>query len=234
VQHLPFRWQKQLRYNNPTRSHDLGNLKKLIPLHNKSLQSMEIIKKYFPNISQIQTEQLSQLQELYALWNSCINVISRKDIDHLYERHILHSLSIAKVVQFKTDTKIVDIGTGGGFPGIPLAILFPETNFHLVDSIGKKIKVVAAVVDELKLENVSFEQARAEELKDSYDFVISRAVTSIPQFYKWVTHLISKQSHNDLKNGILYIKGGNFEEELKSIKKKYTVFSIPEFLPTKR
>ncbi len=190
---------------------------------------MDIIRKYFPNLTASQIEQYSQLSPLYNLWNARINVISRKDIDLLYERHILHSLSIAKVISFKKDTRIVDIGTGGGFPGIPLAIMFPETKFHLVDSIAKKIKVVAAVSQELNLTNVSFEQARAEELKGKYDFVISRAVTTIPQFYHWVSGLIAMKSNNDLKNGIIYIKGGDFLEELKSIKKKYSIYPISDF-----
>jgi len=190
---------------------------------------MKLIHKYFPEISRVQIEQFSLLPELYTYWNSRINVISRKDINQLYERHVLHSLSIAKVIQFKNNTEVIDIGTGGGFPGIPLAILFPEVKFHLVDSIGKKIKVVEEVSKGLNLENVSFEKARAEDLTGSFDFVVSRAVTSIPQFYKWVSHLISKKSHNVLKNGILYIKGGDFMEELKSIKMKYSVYSIPEF-----
>jgi len=190
---------------------------------------MDIIRKYFPDLTPSQIEQFSQLFPLYNFWNSRINVISRKDIDLLFERHILHSLSIAKVINFKKETRIVDIGTGGGFPGIPLAIMFPETKFHLVDSIAKKIKVVAAVAKELKLQNVTYEQARAEELKGKYDFVISRAVTTIPQFYSWVSGLIATKSKNELRNGIIYIKGGDFLEELKSIKKKYTIYPIPDF-----
>jgi 16S rRNA (guanine527-N7)-methyltransferase len=190
---------------------------------------MDIINKYFHDLTALQKEQFAQLFPLYELWNARINVISRKDIDQLYERHVLHSLSIAKIIKFKKHTKIIDIGTGGGFPGIPLAILFPESKFHLVDSIAKKIKVVAAVAEELKLKNVSFEQARAEELKGKYDFVISRAVTTIPEFYAWVSGLISNKSFNNLPNGILYIKGGDFMDELKSIKKKYSIYPISDY-----
>jgi 16S rRNA (guanine527-N7)-methyltransferase len=190
---------------------------------------MDIVNKYFPDLSALQTEQFTQLFPLYALWNSRINVISRKDIDRLYERHVLHSLSIAKIIKFKKNTKIIDVGTGGGFPGIPLAILFPESKFHLVDSIAKKIKVVATVAEELNLQNVSFEQSRAEELKGKYDFIISRAVTTIPEFYAWVSGLISKNSFNELPNGILYIKGGDFTDELKSIRKKYSIYPISDY-----
>ena len=190
---------------------------------------MDIIRKYFPDLTPSQIEQYSQLFPLYNLWNSRINVISRKDIDLLYERHVLHSLSISKVINFKKGTRIVDIGTGGGFPGIPLAIMYPETNFHLVDSIAKKIKVVAAVAKELNLQNITYEQARAEELSGNYDFVISRALTTIPQFYNWVSGLIANKSNNDLKNGIIYIKGGDFFDEIKSIKKKYSIYPISEY-----
>jgi len=190
---------------------------------------MDIIRKYFPDLTPSQIEQYSQLFPLYNLWNSRINVISRKDIDLLYERHVLHSLSISKVINFKQGTRIVDIGTGGGFPGIPLAIMYPETNFHLVDSIAKKIKVVAAVAKELNLQNITYEQARAEELSGNYDFVISRALTTIPQFYNWVSGLIANKSNNDLKNGIIYIKGGDFFDEIKSIKKKYSIYPISEY-----
>lgn len=194
-----------------------------------NFQNMDKIQHYFPELSSDQIEQFSQLLPLYELWNSRINVISRKDIGQLYERHVLHSLSIAKVIQFKKNTKIVDIGTGGGFPGIPLAILFPETQFHLVDSIAKKIKVVAAVAQELNLQNVSYEQARAEELSGNYDFVISRALTTIPQFYNWVSGIIANKNNNNLKNGIIYIKGGDFLDELKSIKKRYSIYPISEY-----
>jgi len=176
---------------------------------------MEIIEKYFSNLSNRQIDQFGQLKKLYTDWNNKINVISRKDIDHLYERHVLHSLAIAKVVSFNKDTSILDVGTGGGFPGIPLAILFPDCRFHLVDSIGKKITVVKAVSDSLQLKNISSEQTRAEQLNSTYDFVVSRAVTSLPEFYNWVIHTIKTSSFNSIKNGILYLKGGDLDEELK-------------------
>jgi 16S rRNA (guanine527-N7)-methyltransferase len=190
---------------------------------------MEIILKYFPEISEEQKRKFLLLQELYEEWNNKINVISRKDIDQLYERHILHSLSIAKVIQFKPDTKILDIGTGGGFPGIPLAILFPECKFHLVDSIGKKIKVVQEISSTLDLKNIKAEQIRAEQIKETYDFIVSRAVTAFPVFYNWVRKKVKQESQNTLKNGILYLKGGDLEEELKKFKSKLNSFEISEF-----
>ncbi len=174
---------------------------------------MEIIKKYFENLSEKQIEQFAQLQELYAEWNAQINVISRKDIDSLYEKHVLHSLGIAKVQEFKPGSSILDVG-GGGFPGIPLAILFPETKFHMVDSIGKKIKVVTEVVNALGLENVVASHMRAEDVKGEYDFIVSRAVTQMPDFVKWVRKKVAKKQNHKLKNGILYLKGGDLTEEL--------------------
>ncbi|MFO7720556.1 MAG: 16S rRNA (guanine(527)-N(7))-methyltransferase RsmG [Gillisia sp.] len=179
---------------------------------------MELITKYFPQLTEIQLEQFSKLQELYKDWNLKINVVSRKDIDELYLHHVLHSLGIAKVVEFKPGAKILDVGTGGGFPGIPLAILFPETNFHLVDSIGKKIKVVDEVVEGLQLTNVKTTNARVEEIKGNYDFIVSRAVAAMPTFVHWVKGKIAKKSNHELKNGILYLKGGDLTEELEQYK----------------
>jgi 16S rRNA (guanine527-N7)-methyltransferase len=176
---------------------------------------MEIIHKYFKDLTAIQIEQFSKLQELYKDWNLKINVVSRKDIDELYLRHVLHSLAIAKVVQFKPGSKVLDVGTGGGFPGIPLAILFPETQFHLVDSIGKKIKVVNEVTEGLGLTNVKTTNGRVEEVKDTYDFIVSRAVAHMETFVRWTRGRITKKQNHDLKNGILYLKGGDLSEELK-------------------
>ena len=175
---------------------------------------MDIILKYFKNLSDIQIAQFSKLQELYQDWNLKINVVSRKDIDELYLRHVLHSLGIAKVMDFKPGAKIMDVGTGGGFPGIPLAILFPETQFHLVDSIGKKIKVVDEVVAGLGLTNVKTTHGRVEEVKDTYDFIVSRAVAQMETFVRWNKGKIAKKQNHTLKNGILYLKGGDLTEEL--------------------
>ena len=190
---------------------------------------MKIIQKYFPELTNLQESQFGMLQSLYEDWNSKINVISRKDIDQLYERHVLHSLGIAKFVHFIPGTSILDVGTGGGFPGIPLAIMFPDSRFHLVDSIGKKIKVVEAVASELKLENVTSEKARAEDVAGSFDFVVSRAVTSLPVFYGWVKGKIKKQNKNSIRNGIIYLKGGDFETELKEFKSRSKVFPLSSF-----
>ncbi len=178
---------------------------------------MGIISKYFPDLSEQQARQFAMLESLYREWNARINVISRKDIDHLAERHILHSLGIAKFIRFSPGTKILDVGTGGGFPGIPLAIFFPDVHFHLVDSIGKKIKVVKAISDELNLTNVTSEQTRVEIMKTKFDFIISRAVTQLPEFYHWVKHLISKNSENIMPNGILYLKGGDITRRTETI-----------------
>lgn len=172
-----------------------------------------LIKKYFPDLSSKQFSQFEQLFDLYSFWNSQINVVSRKDIDLLYERHILHSLGIAKVMSFKANTEILDVGTGGGFPGIPLAILFPESEFLLVDSIGKKIKVVNEVAAGLKLTNVTAMQLRAEDVKEKFHFIVSRAVTEFPIFYGWIKNKFLKDNFNDLANGILYLKGGDLKEE---------------------
>ncbi len=190
---------------------------------------MEIIRKYFPEITEKQKEQLAQLLPLYTDWNSKINVISRKDIDKLYERHVLHSLSIAKVIQFEKGTTILDAGTGGGFPGIPLAILFPEVQFHLVDSIGKKIMVVKEISNALGLLNVSAEKARVEEISNKCDFAISRAVTALPTFTNWVFPLISKNQKNSIPNGILYIKGGDMEDELVQLKYRNKIYPVNQF-----
>ena len=189
---------------------------------------MDIIHKYFKNLSENQIQQFEKLQGLYQDWNLKINVVSRKDIDELYLRHVLHSLAIAKVVQFKPGAKILDVGTGGGFPGIPLAILFPETQFHLVDSIGKKIKVVDEVVAGLGLENVKTTNGWAEELKDTYDFIVSRAVAQMETFVRWTRGRISKKQNHDLKNGILYLKGGDLSEELK-LYTSATIYEIPNY-----
>lgn len=190
---------------------------------------MEIIRKYFPDLTEKQNNQFLLLQNLYEDWNNKINVISRKDIDQLYERHVLHSLAIGRIIQFKPNTTILDVGTGGGFPGIPLAILFPESNFHLIDSIGKKIKVVQEISKATGLVNLTSEQIRAEDLQNSYDFIISRAVTAFPLFYNWVKAKVKKNSKNELKNGILYLKGGDLDEELIDFKSKIKTFNISEF-----
>ena len=190
---------------------------------------MEIIRKYFPELTNKQQTQFAQLFPLYIDWNSKINVISRKDIDHLYERHVLHSLSIAKVIQFNKNTSILDAGTGGGFPGIPLAIYFPEVHFHLVDSIGKKITVVNEISRALGLSNIHAEKIRVESIDNKYDFILSRAVTSLPVFTKWVFPLILKQQNNSISNGILYIKGGELKDELNQLKYRSNVYPISQF-----
>jgi 16S rRNA (guanine527-N7)-methyltransferase len=199
---------------------------------------MDEILKYFPNLTDIQKEQFEKLDVLYHDWNEKINVISRKDIDALYTKHILHSLGIAKIIDFVPGTYVLDVGTGGGFPGIPLAILFPETRFHLIDIIGKKIKVVQAVVDGLELTNVKAEQLRAELVKGDFDFIVSRAVTNMPDFVSWIKDKVKKKSKHELKNGILYLKGGNLTEELKDFPKatQYDLadFFEDEFFETKK
>ena len=189
---------------------------------------MELILKYFSNLTQDQINKFAKLESLYQDWNLKINVVSRKDIDELYLRHVLHALAIAKVITFKEETKIIDVGTGGGFPGIPLAILFPECDFHLVDSIAKKLKVVNEVVAGLGLENVKTTHSRVEDIKGTYDFVISRAVAAMPTFVHWIKGKVSKQQNNALKNGILYLKGGDLTEELKDYKTA-TIYNISDF-----
>ena len=200
---------------------------------------MNIITKYFPKLNETQRSQFEQLQTLYADWNAQINVISRKDFPDFYEHHVLHSLAIAKLISFTSGTKILDVGTGGGFPGIPLAIYFPQTQFHLVDSIGKKIKVVNNVIESLGLQNVTAQQIRAEELTDKYDFVVSRAVTRLPEFVPWVRKNIAQKQINSLPNGIIYLKGGDLQEETKPFKKYVFVKNLSdwfeeEFFETKK
>lgn len=188
---------------------------------------MTIIQKYFNDLTNEQLSQFAKLEFLYKDWNSKINVISRKDIDELYLRHVLHSLSISKLISFKYGTSILDVGTGGGFPGIPLAILFPNCRFHLVDSIQKKITVVNNVVKELDLKNVKTSCSRVEAISEKYDFVVSRAVTNMKDFVSWIKFKINKNSFNDFKNGVLYLKGGDLEDELKSFKNVKT-FELSE------
>lgn len=189
---------------------------------------MELIQKYFPQLSDVQKEQFNQLFDLYSDWNSKINVVSRKDIDELYLRHVLHSLGIAKVLQFKDGTTILDVGTGGGFPGIPLAILYPNCHFHLVDSINKKLKVVDAVAKSLGLTNVKTSHKRAEDINDTFDFIVSRAVTAMPSFVGWVKNKVNKKSKNELKNGILYLKGGDLTQELNNFPKA-TLYNLSDY-----
>ncbi|MBT0607274.1 16S rRNA (guanine(527)-N(7))-methyltransferase RsmG [Aequorivita echinoideorum] len=189
---------------------------------------MELLLKYFPDITETQKKQFALLQSLYEDWNLKINVVSRKDIDELYLRHVLHSLGIAKVQSFLPDANILDVGTGGGFPGIPLAILFPETNFHLVDSIGKKIKVVNEVVEGLKLDNVKTTNDRVETLNGKYDFIVSRAVAQMETFVHWVQGKIAKHSQHERKNGILYLKGGDLSEELQ-LYRNASIFPLIDF-----
>nr|WP_315131291.1 16S rRNA (guanine(527)-N(7))-methyltransferase RsmG [uncultured Flavobacterium sp.] len=199
---------------------------------------MDEILKYFPNLTDVQKEQFQKLDFLYHDWNEKINVISRKDIDALYTKHILHSLGIAKIIKFEPGTFVLDVGTGGGFPGIPLAILFPETRFYLIDIIAKKIKVVQSVAEALELKNVKAEQLRAENVKGDFDFIVSRAVTNMPDFVSWVKTKIKKNNKHELKNGILYLKGGDLTEELKDFPKatEYNLadFFQDEFFETKK
>lgn len=183
------------------------------------MNNINLITSYFPDLSLLQIQQFTQLQTVYEEWNGKINVISRKDMDSLYEKHILHSLGIAKVMEFRAETEVMDVGTGGGFPGIPLAILFPDSSFHLVDSIGKKIKVVQEVSTALGLQNVTYTHTRVEEVKHKYDFIVSRAVTAFPAFHSWVRNSFKKLNKNRLPNGILYLKGGNLAEEFKGFDK---------------
>ena len=203
------------------------------------MSNADLLFHYFPHLTASQKNQYLRLHDLYKDWNEKINVISRKDIENLYINHVLHSLGIAKATLFKPGSKILDVGTGGGVPGIPLAIFFPETQFHLVDSIGKKITVVKNIATALGLKNVIAEQIRAEQLKGEYDFIVSRAVTRLKEFYGWVHKLAKKQSVHELYNGILYLKGGDLEEELTELKKPYQIFDLSshfkeEFFETKK
>ncbi len=200
---------------------------------------IDCILKYFPNLTELQIERFSRLEELYTLWNNQINVISRKDTENFYERHVLHSLGIAKIMEFKDGSDILDIGTGGGFPGIPLAILFPNCQFTLVDSIGKKIKVVNEVSKALDLKNVQGIHTRAENINKKFDFIVSRAVTAMPAFLTWVDKKFKKENINELPNGILYLKGGDLIEEMSTVKKHYRFHDLnkifdEEFFETKK
>jgi 16S rRNA (guanine527-N7)-methyltransferase len=189
---------------------------------------MNEIQKYFPDLTSNQIKEFSELENLYREWNEKINVVSRKDIDELYVKHVLHSLAIAKIIQFKPGTKILDVGTGGGFPGIPLAVLFPEVEFHLVDSIAKKILVVNEIAETLNLKNVKAETKRAEQINSKYDFIVSRAVTQMPKFVGWIRNKFEKENKNPLPNGILYLKGGDLTEEL-SMFPSAEIYPIPDF-----
>ncbi len=193
-----------------------------------SLEKMQLIQNYFNDLTPTQIAQFQKLEDLYKDWNSKINVVSRKDIDELYLKHVLHSLGIAKVISFKPKANILDVGTGGGFPGIPLAILFPECQFHLVDSIGKKLKVVAGIVEALDLKNVKTTHGRAEDVKGEFDFIVSRAVTVMPIFVGWVKNKIAKKQKHDIKNGILYLKGGDLTEELQ-VFRTTTIYELSDY-----
>lgn len=190
---------------------------------------MELITKYFPNLTDVQLQRFQQLDALYRDWNSKINVISRKDIDNLYEHHVLHSLGIAEIIRFKAGTEVMDLGCGGGFPGIPLAILFPETHFHLVDSIGKKIRVCQEVANALGLENVTTQWGRAEEVKDKFHFVVSRAVMPLQDLVKIVRGKIAKEQFNGLPNGLICLKGGELEHETLPLKAQTDITSLSDY-----
>jgi len=190
---------------------------------------MDQIFNYFPDLNTIQKKQIASLFPVYKEWNEKVNLISRKDFENLYERHILHSLAIAKFIDFKKGTRVLDVGTGGGFPGIPLAILFPHVQFHLVDSIGKKIAIVQDVIKQLELTNATCEQIRCEQLQEKYDFVVSRAVTSFPEFVNFTKDLINQRPSNSIKNGIIYLKGGEIVDEIAPFKKKVSVINISDY-----
>lgn len=193
------------------------------------MDSVELIYHYFPDLTALQQDRFRELKSLYEYWNKQINVISRKDFDFFYERHVLHSLAIAKVITFNKNTNILDVGTGGGFPGIPLAVLFPDVSFHLIDSIGKKIKVVNEVAKELKLENTRTTHERAENIREKYDFIVSRAVTAMPIFLSWIDNKFTNQQKNALSNGVLYLKGGDLTEEMKTIKQPTSIYLIHDY-----
>ena len=203
------------------------------------MQDASIIQSYFPDLTEKQRHQFVMLGPLYAEWNEKINVISRKDIENLYVNHVLHSLGIAKAISFQPGADILDVGTGGGFPGVPLAILFPESNFHLVDSIGKKITVVREVSQALGLKNITAEKIRAEQLKMKYDFIVSRAVTQMKEFYGWVHNQVKQEPMHVLDNGILYLKGGDLEEEMDQLRRPYSLYDLTlyfkeDFFQTKK
>ncbi|HUM89516.1 MAG TPA: 16S rRNA (guanine(527)-N(7))-methyltransferase RsmG [Prolixibacteraceae bacterium] len=201
----------------------------LLAVETYTYLTVDVILKYFPALQNSQIEQFKKIEGLYAEWNSKINVISRQDINELYLRHVLHSLAIAKLVRFTNGTKIIDVGCGGGFPGIPLAIMFPETHFTLVDSIGKKIKVVNEIANALGLKNITALHERAENLPEKFDFIVSRAVTAFPDFVKMTRKLISEKHRNAIPNGIIYLKGGDFSEEIASFKKTIEITEIPTY-----
>jgi 16S rRNA (guanine527-N7)-methyltransferase len=190
---------------------------------------MQLICKYFPDLTTDQLEKFRLIENLYLEWNSRINVISRKDMEHFYERHVLHSLGIAKVIHFDPGSNVMDVGTGGGFPGIPLAILFPDTDFLLVDSIGKKIKVLNEVARAAGINNVEAIQTRAEDIKQKFDFIVSRAVTTLPDFIKWVENNIKRENKHSLDNGILYLKGGELDTELAPVRNKFTIYNLKDY-----
>lgn len=193
------------------------------------MQDATLIQQYFPSLSEKQKDQFARVGPLYAEWNEKINVVSRKDIENIYANHILHSLGIAKVISFKPGAEVLDVGTGGGFPGIPLAIMFPETHFHLVDSIGKKITVVNEVTTALGLKNVRAEKIRAEQVNGKYDFIVSRAVTRMKEFYGWVNNKSKDDSTHSLDNGILYLKGGDLDEEMDELRKPYSMYNLSDY-----
>jgi 16S rRNA (guanine527-N7)-methyltransferase len=193
------------------------------------MYTVDIIYKYFPNLTALQKEQYAQLFELYKDWNNKINVVSRKDFDSFYLKHVLHSLGIAECIDFKEGSEVLDVGTGGGFPGIPLAIMFPDTHFLLVDGIGKKIKVANGVIESLGLKNVNAKQIRAEEIKHKFDFIVSRAVTQMPVFLTWIRKKIKKQDKNAFPNGLLYLKGGDLSEEMKPVREYFEIIDLANF-----